>query len=256
MTARPTIPRNWCEKRFPKSSCCSRRISAWRSHATPGSPALRRVYVAPIDADDRWLPTAAERLVECLDGSTSTSVSHMRGQPTLMSEAIGRVAITASLMAGAVWSTLLCHNFIGNASATLIRRSCFASSDWTILFFANRVPKGARTGTSTCELRDALSISVVPEILIEYRKTRRQHVFSGSGNDGTVAPADVPTHQIRRAQADVVSGMVLSRQLLSVPGEGTTAARRLCRVSPVVRSRRPYAATSLRWLVLTSMVSC
>jgi glycosyltransferase involved in cell wall biosynthesis len=128
------------------------------------------VYVAPIDADDRWLPTAAERLVECLDGSTErVGVAYAwsahideRGQRT--------GGYNGSLIAGAVWNTLLCHNFIGNGSATLIRRSCFAVVGAYDPVFRQEGSQGCEDWDLYLRIARRFEYQVVPEVLVEYRK--------------------------------------------------------------------------------------
>jgi GT2 family glycosyltransferase len=127
-------------------------------------------YVAPIDADDQWMPTAVERLVECLDASNGhVGVAYAwsahideRGQRT--------GGYNASLIAGAVWSTLLCHNFIGNASATLIRKSCFDVSGLYDPSFRQQGSQGCEDWDLYLRIARQFEYRVVPEILIEYRK--------------------------------------------------------------------------------------
>jgi hypothetical protein len=70
-----------------------------------------------------------------------------------------------------VLGTLICHNFLGNASSTLIRRICFEKVGGYEGFRAN--------GTQGCEDWDLYSriaqyypFKVVPEFLFGYRKSR------------------------------------------------------------------------------------
>jgi hypothetical protein len=73
-------------------------------------------------------------------------------------------------VAGPVWSTLLCHNFIGNASATLIRKSCFDIVGLYDPSFRQRGSQGCEDWDLYLRIARQFEYRVVPEILIEYRK--------------------------------------------------------------------------------------
>ncbi len=127
-------------------------------------------YITSLDADDRWMPTAVERLVQCLDQSDDrvglayawSAYIDERGQRT--------GGYIASLVSGAVWSTLLCHNFLGNASATLIRKSCFDRVGLYEPAFRQQGAQGCEDWDLYLRIARQFEFRVVPELLIEYRK--------------------------------------------------------------------------------------
>lgn len=85
----------------------------------------RGEFIAPVDADDIWFPEAVTKLVNCfLSSDSRTGVAY--GWPVIIDEnglVDGR--FRCSTIEGNVLGTLICHNFLGNASATMIRRACF-----------------------------------------------------------------------------------------------------------------------------------
>jgi glycosyltransferase involved in cell wall biosynthesis len=85
----------------------------------------RGEFIAPVDADDIWFPEAVTKLVNCfLSSDSRTGVAY--GWSVIIDEnglLDGR--FRCSTIEGNVLGTLICHNFLGNASATMIRRACF-----------------------------------------------------------------------------------------------------------------------------------
>ena len=85
----------------------------------------RGEYIAPIDADDIWFPQKIEKQVRCMlhEGSSTGIVYawsvHIDEGGLLMS------GFNASDMEGDVFVASVMNNFIGNASAPLIRHVCF-----------------------------------------------------------------------------------------------------------------------------------
>lgn len=82
-------------------------------------------FIAPIDADDIWHPTNIEKQVNCiLKGGSKVGVVYSWSVDIDESETpTGN--LRASVIQGNVFKTLLLHEFIGNASATLVKRDCF-----------------------------------------------------------------------------------------------------------------------------------
>ena len=135
-----------------------------------GIAAAHGAYVAPIDADDCWLPHAAQRLAQALDeapahvGVAYAWSRHIdeRGNPT--------GGYNASPVSGSVWPTLLCHNFLGNASATMIRRGCFDQVGLYDRSYRDHDAQGCEDWDLYLRLARQYEFAVVPEFLVEYRK--------------------------------------------------------------------------------------
>jgi glycosyltransferase involved in cell wall biosynthesis len=127
-------------------------------------------FIAPIDADDIWLPDNLKKQVEVmLAGDSSVGVVYSWSFDIDTSDKpLG--LFHAYDIDGDVYTTLVCHNFIGNASASLLRRSCLKEvGGYTDDFW--------RSGVHGCEdwelyLRLAVKykFKVVPEFLVGYRK--------------------------------------------------------------------------------------
>jgi glycosyltransferase involved in cell wall biosynthesis len=81
-------------------------------------------FIATIDADDVWLQQFIEKLVSCmLEAGPSVGLAYTW---SLDIDEKDRFTgdFRASRIEGEAYATLLTHNFIGNASASLIRRKC------------------------------------------------------------------------------------------------------------------------------------
>ncbi len=135
-----------------------------------GIEAAQGEFVAPIDADDVWYPAAIARMVECFQtASTQTGVVYTwsedineNGQP------IG--GFHAATVTGDVLKTLLCHNFLGNASSTLIRRSCLTGiSAYDEQLRANHA-QGCEDWDLYLRLAEHHTFAVVSDFLVGYRK--------------------------------------------------------------------------------------
>jgi glycosyltransferase involved in cell wall biosynthesis len=127
-------------------------------------------FIAPIDADDIWLPENLQKQVAAMrSGDSSVGVVYS------WSFDIGTCdtplgSFHAYDIDGSVYTTLICHNFIGNASATLLRTSCVKEVGcYTDDFW--------RSGVHGCEdwelylrLAAKYKFKVVPEFLVGYRK--------------------------------------------------------------------------------------
>jgi|GEM_PF-1369137 Glycosyltransferases involved in cell wall biogenesis len=124
-------------------------------------------FIAPLDADDLWLPTYLEKQVACmLKAPQSVAVVYAWSQDI---DEDGHLTgqFHASNIEGYVYETLLSHYFLANATSVLIRRAIFEKvgsynstfarcEDWNLM---------ARLARK-CEFR------VVKEFLVLYRKRR------------------------------------------------------------------------------------
>lgn len=81
-------------------------------------------FIAPIDADDIWYPQHLEYQVGRMTTAPASVGVIYSWSLDINASGTPTGGFCASKVAGNVYRTLVCHNFIGNASATLIRRSC------------------------------------------------------------------------------------------------------------------------------------
>ncbi len=126
--------------------------------------------IAPIDADDLWHPNALEQLVEQLgDNCPEVGVAYAwsvdideHNQPT--------GGFHAAKIDGYVYKTLICHNFLGHASATLIRKSCLELIGGYDVKFKAQNAQGCEDWDLYIRLAENHKFAVVPEFLIGYRR--------------------------------------------------------------------------------------
>jgi len=142
-------------------------VAAARNLAIASSSGL---LIAPLDADDLWYPQKLAKQVELMVqsppqvGLVYAWSAHLDAQGELT--AGGNLATDA----GDVLLGMILRNFIGHASAPLIRRSALEN-------VGLYEPKFARLGMQGCEDRDLYlrlaeryDYAVVPEVLIGYRR--------------------------------------------------------------------------------------
>ena len=130
----------------------------------------RGEYVAPVDADDLWLPTAAEKLVEKLDADEDAALAYAWSfliddddRPT------GR--FRAATITGDVLTTIVCHNFLGNASCSLLRHASLDEIGGYDSSFRAAGVEGCEDWDLYARLAARYRFTVVPEFLIAYRKS-------------------------------------------------------------------------------------
>lgn len=141
-----------------------------------GIQRARGQLIAPIDADDLWhldnLAKQVEHLLKLPDSvgvvySWSLDIDQQNQQTG---------GFHAARITGDVHATLLCHNFLGNASCTLIRRSCLvAVGGYSEQFQAQQI-QGCEDWDLYLRLAERYEFGVVPEFLVSYRKL--QHSMS------------------------------------------------------------------------------
>jgi len=130
----------------------------------------RGEFIAPIDADDLWHPENIAKQVNCaLEGGSSVGVVYSWSvyidETDAPLDGFRAFSITKD-----VFLTLLCHNFIGNASASLIRRCCIETvGGYDPEFWAQRA-QGCEDWDLYLRLAEKYAFNVVPEFLVGYRK--------------------------------------------------------------------------------------
>lgn len=132
----------------------------------------RGEFIAPIDADDIWFPTAVQKLTECLRRADArTGVAY--GWAVTIDED-GRLdgGWCCSTITGDVLGTLICHDFLGTASATLIRRECFEKVGAYDSRFHTESAQGCEDWDLYIRIAQQYRFTVVPEFLFGYRRVQ------------------------------------------------------------------------------------
>jgi len=127
-------------------------------------------FIAPIDADDLWHPQNIAKQVNCaLEGGASVGVVYAWSIYIDETDAL-LGGFRAFSITKNVFQTLVCHDFLGNASASLIRRSCLekVGSYNTDLRVQNA--QGCEDWDLYLRLAKYYQFQVVPEFLVGYRK--------------------------------------------------------------------------------------
>ena len=127
-------------------------------------------FIAPIDADDLWHPEMLEKLIiPFFEGNDQLGVVYTW---TVDIDAQGHSigGFHAANSQGDVYKTLICHNFIGNASATLIRKECLDKVGGYSTEFRAQSAQGCEDWDLYLRLAEQYEFGVVPEFLVGYRK--------------------------------------------------------------------------------------
>lgn len=146
--------------------------------ANAGAAASRNVgiqeaqgsYIAPLDADDIWESDTLEHWVACLDQS-GPEVGVVYGWSYDINEQDQPTGeFRASSVQGRVFTTLLCHNFLGNASAALVRRSCFERVGLFDTSFQAQGVQGCEDWDLYLRIAQHYEFRVVKQFLVGYRQ--------------------------------------------------------------------------------------
>jgi len=132
----------------------------------------RGQLIAPIDADDVWHPQNLEKQVFCML-KAGPSVGLVYAWSAVIDEkGLLTGDFRASPIEGEVYETLLSHNFLGNASACLIRRNCFEEVGYYNPQFYKRNAQGCEDWDLYFRIAETHQFRVVPEFLIGYRQIK------------------------------------------------------------------------------------
>jgi len=133
-------------------------------------------FIAPIDADDLWHPHNIAKQVQRF-AESSADVGLVYSWSLDIDEhdlPIGE--IHAARVEGDVYLTLLCHYFLANASASLIRRSCLEKVGTYNCQFRKYQAQGCEDWDLYLRLAEEFEFRFVSEFLVSYRKI--QHSMS------------------------------------------------------------------------------
>lgn len=140
-------------------------------------------FIAPIDADDIWFPNNIARQVEAMEKGGSEVGVVYSWSTDIDENDQPKGGFRAAKIRGNVYSTLIAHNFIGNASATLIRRSCLSVLGGYDCSLREQQAQGCEDWDLYLRIAEHYHFEVVPEFLIGYRKL----ASSMSGNYQSMA---------------------------------------------------------------------
>jgi glycosyltransferase involved in cell wall biosynthesis len=139
--------------------------------------------IAPLDADDLWYPQKLEKQVRCLleagplVGLVYAWSVHIDEQGYLTG------GVNTSYWEGEVYLALAYRNFLGHASAPLIRRVCLEQVGGYNCEYKDRHAQGCEDRDLYLRIAERYQFRVVPEFLIGYR----QITSSMSNNDTVMA---------------------------------------------------------------------
>lgn len=127
-------------------------------------------FIAPIDADDIWYPQHLEKQIDrFLEGSSKVGVVY-----SWSADIDDRDALTGEFrvadIEGDVYQTLICHNFIGNSSATLIDRRCLEKVGSYTTELQEQNAQGCEDWDLYLRLAERYEFRVVPEFTVGYRQ--------------------------------------------------------------------------------------
>jgi glycosyltransferase involved in cell wall biosynthesis len=127
-------------------------------------------YIAPIDADDIWFPQNLEKQVTCLMQSDE-SVGLVYSWSLDIDEQ-GRLTggFYNSTLEGEVFTRLVGKYFLGNASCSLIRRSCLEKVGGYKPEFKAQNAQGCEDWDLNLRIAQHYQFRVVPEYLVGYRQ--------------------------------------------------------------------------------------
>jgi glycosyltransferase involved in cell wall biosynthesis len=128
--------------------------------------------IATIDADDIWLQQFIEKLVFCMKEAGPSVGLAYTWSLDIDEEDRFTGEFRASRIEGEAYATLLTHNFIGNASASLIRRACLEKVGNYDAGFVQANAQGCEDWDLYLRIARCYLVRVVPEFLVGYRRAK------------------------------------------------------------------------------------
>lgn len=127
-------------------------------------------FIAPIDADDLWHPEMVEKLLSPFSKGDAKLGVVYTWSVDIDEQDLSTGSFHAASIWGDVYKTLICHNFLGNASATLIRKDCLDQIGGYSKQFRAQNAQGCEDWDLYLRLAERYEFGVVPEFLVGYRK--------------------------------------------------------------------------------------
>jgi len=127
-------------------------------------------FIAPIDADDLWHPDAIAKLVAQFQKERLEVGVVYAWSLDIDEQDKSTGGFHAASIYGNVHKTLICHNFLGNASATLIRKTCIDAIGGYDTQLKAQKAQGCEDWDLYLRLAEHYEFGVIPEFLIGYRK--------------------------------------------------------------------------------------
>jgi glycosyltransferase involved in cell wall biosynthesis len=127
-------------------------------------------FIAPIDADDIWYPQNIEKQVECMLASPESVGLVYAWSVDIDEQDVPTGGCRKSWEEGDVRLILATKNFVGHASATLIRRACFDQVGGYNTEFREHNAQGCEDFDLYLRISEKYQFRVVPELLIGYRQ--------------------------------------------------------------------------------------
>ena len=125
-------------------------------------------FIAPIDADDIWYEENIEMQVKQMQTDSRVGLVYSWSVDIDENDALSG-GFCAAKIEGEVYKTLLCHNFIGNSSASLIRRSCLEEATYNCQMKLQNA-QGCEDWELYLRIAEKYQFKVVPQFSIGYRK--------------------------------------------------------------------------------------
>jgi glycosyltransferase involved in cell wall biosynthesis len=135
-----------------------------------GIEKARGEFIAPIDADDVWCPQNLEKHVNCLLNSDLSIGLTYAWSVDIDEKENFNGEFRASTIDGQVYTILLLHDFIANASSTMIRRSCLDKVGGYNCELKKQNAQGCEDWELYLRIAEHYEFRVIPEFLVGYRK--------------------------------------------------------------------------------------
>ena len=124
-------------------------------------------FVGFIDADDIWHRTAVAKMLSRFEGASPDLGVVYTWSVDIDEENRAIGGVHASKSRGHVYPLLLFHNFLGNASSTLVRKRCLEE----VGGYRPEFDLGCEDYDLYLRLASRFEFEVVPEFLVAYRRT-------------------------------------------------------------------------------------
>ena len=127
-------------------------------------------FIAPIDADDIWYPHNLEKQVQCIMEADASVGLVYAWSVEIDEEDFISGGFHSYNYEGEVYGILVYRNFLGNASAALIRRSCIEKVGDYNCDLRLQEAQGCEDWDLYLRIAECYQVKVVPEFLIGYRQ--------------------------------------------------------------------------------------